>query len=64
MGFFGEEYRKICKIFLTVNQPVTKKLEIFFIEKFDNSKNFSIFAMSNETRSITIKKLKNGNTKN
>ena len=59
MGFFGEEYRKICKIFLTVNQSVTKKLEIFFIEKFDISKNFSIFVMQKQ-----INNKRYDNTKN
>ena len=45
-----------------MNQPVTKKNSIFFQKNLVSSEKGCIFAKSNETRSITIKKLKNGNT--
>ena len=50
MGFFGKEYRKICKIFLTVNQPVTKKLEIFSKKNLVSSEKGRIFASQKQTK--------------
>ena len=41
--FFDETPKKYAKFFLTLNQPVMKKLEIFFIKKLENSILNSIF---------------------
>ena len=57
-----DKYRKKIKFFLTVNQALTKKIGKKLEKNLVSSKNGCIFAKSNETRSITIKKLKNGNT--